>query len=497
MRRLRHSHSRFVLRGGEIVDGTGGPRFGGDVVVEGGRIAAITPAGEGQADRIIPIEGRVVCPGFIDSHSHDDALVLKRTVPHPKLSQGVCTVVTGNCGISLAPLVMRDPPAPLDLLGPGAFRFGRFADYLHAIDDARPSVNVVPLVGHLSIRIKHVRDLSRTANGGESQAMWQEVSDALDARAFGLSTGVYYPPGRAADTAELLHVCAALKGRDAVLAMHIRDEADGVAHALREALQVGARSGARLVISHHKVMGLANHGRTRETLKMIDEAAATQPVCLDCYPYEASSTMLDARKAAHTANVLITWSGPHPQASGRTLMSMAQEWGLGLEEAAARLMPGGAIYFSMSQQDVDRVLSHPGTMIGSDGLPHDRLPHPRLWGSFPRVLGHYSRDRQLFPLEAAVHKMTGLPASRFGLHDRGFLKPGYAADLVVFDPAQIREGSSYDNPTAPAIGIDAVVVNGQMAMCKGAIMNSHAGRRLLPHHGRQAAAGGAHAGAAQ
>lgn len=480
MRKPQQRPGSFVLRGGEVVDGTGTPRFSGDVVVAGGRIAAVLPAGEGVAGRVIRVDGRIVCPGFIDSHSHDDQQVLEPAAAQPKLSQGVCTVVTGNCGISLAPLRTGDPPPPLDILGRDAFRFERFGDYLHALDAARPGVNVAPLVGHISIRIKHVRDLQRTASPDETAAMHQEVLKALDAGAFGLSTGVYYPPARAAGTRELLDVCAALRGRDAVLAMHIRDEADHVSKALDEALSVGAHSQARLIISHHKVMGPANHGRTAETLAMIDAAARTQEVCLDCYPYEASSTMLDAQKAARTGHVLITWSTPHPQLSGRTLASIAKEWALGLEEAAARLMPGGAIYFSMAQQDVDRVLLHPATMIGSDGLPHDQRPHPRLWGSFPRVLGHYSRDRGLFPLEAAIHKMSGLPARRFGLHGRGILKQGNAADLVVFDPLRIHDAATYESPTAPPLGIDAVVVNGEIAMWRGELLNPHAGRRLRP-----------------
>lgn len=476
----KHSSSSYVLRGGQIIDGAGTPRYAGDVVVEGSRISAILPPGKGKADRVIKVDGNVVCPGFIDSHSHDDLQVLKRTVPHSKLSQGVCTVVTGNCGISLAPLMTDTPPPPLDILGASGYRFDRFADYLQAVDAARPSVNVVPLVGHTSIRIKHVQDLSRTASQNETRAMRQEVSDAMDAGAFGLSTGVYYPPARAASTEELLEVCSALEGHKAVLAMHIRDEADNVVEALQEALAVGARSSAMLVISHHKVMGAANHGRITDTLKMIDEAATRQGVCLDCYPYEASSTMLDAAKASRIGNVLITWSKPYPGASGRTLISLAEEWHVQLHEAASKLMPGGAIYFSMSQQDVDRVLTHPATMIGSDGLPHDQRPHPRLWGTFPRVLGHYSRDRKLFPLEAAIHKMTGLPAERFGLFGRGVLKEGYAADLVVFDPERIREGATYENPTAPAIGLNLVAVNGHIAMWKGDVIDSHAGQRLAP-----------------
>lgn len=470
----------LVLRGGKVIDGSGSPRFSADVVIEGGRIASITPPGEGRAQRVINVDSKIVCPGFIDSHSHDDLQVLERAVPHAKLSQGVCTVVTGNCGISLAPLATSNPPPPLDILRSDAYRFDSFAGYLDALDEAQPAVNVAPLIGHISLRVKHVRDLSRSANVDECKAMFQEVADALAAGAFGLSTGVYYPPARAASTEELLAVCAALAPRRAVLAMHIRDEADGVVEALQEALSIGAQSEARLVISHHKVMGEANHGRTETTLKMIGDAASSQSVCLDCYPYEASSTMLDPEKAVRTGSVLITWSRPHPEQCGKTLQMIAQDWGVGLREAASKLMPGGAIYFSMSQQDVDRVLAHPLTMIGSDGLPHDRRPHPRLWGTFPRVLGHYSRDRKLFPLEVAVHKMTGLPAKRFGLAGRGILAEGNAADVVVFDPNHVRESSTYDDPTGPARGIDLVLVNGHIAMWKGDVINSHAGQRLLP-----------------
>jgi N-acyl-D-amino-acid deacylase len=471
---------RLVVRGADVIDGSGAPRFAADVVVANGLIVGVLAPGKGAADRVIDADGMVVCPGFIDSHSHDDRYVSEESDANPKLAQGVCTVVTGNCGISLAPLVTAEPPAPLDVLGRDAYTFSNFTEYFAALDLARPAVNVAALVGHISLRVKHVDDLNRTATQAEIRAMRLEVHKALEAGAFGLSTGVYYPPAEAASTAELLGVCAALEGRDAILAMHLRDEADNVESALAEALDVGARCKARLVISHHKVMGTANHGRTAQTLLTIGRASALQAVCLDCYPYEASSTMLDAAKAARTGNVLITWSQPHPEEGGRSLQSIAQSWGVDLAEAAARLMPGGAIYFSLSADDVDRVLRHPLTMIGSDGLPHDQRPHPRLWGTFPRVLGTYSRERGLFPLETAVHKMTGLPAQRFGLRGRGLVAAGNAADLVVFDPSCVGDRATYEHPLQAPVGIYAVLVNGQIAWREGRQVNGHAGRRLIP-----------------
>ncbi len=470
----------WIIRGAELIDGSGRPRFAADVGIVQDRIAAILEPGEGQGHRVVPAEGLVLCPGFIDTHAHDDLLALRPTQPHPKLAQGVCSVVIGNCGISLAPLQLDLPPEPLGLVAQGAPRFARFADYLAALDDARPGVNVVPLIGHTSLRVAHVADLARSATAHEVAAMQAAVAEALDAGAFGLSTGVYYPPARAADTAELLGVCSALRGRDAMLAMHLRDEGDHIEAAVQEALQIGAASQARLVLSHHKVVLPQNHGKTRHTLRAVDAAAAGQSVCLDCYPYEASSTMLDAERAARVQDVLVTWSAPHPACSGRSLRSIAADWGCSLHEAARRLLPGGAIYFTMAAEDVERVLQHPLTMIGSDGLPHDRHPHPRLWGSFPRVLGHYSRDRGLLPLEAAVHKMTGLPAQRFGLHDRGLLAAGRVADLVLFDPAAVRDNASYAEPTAPPSGIEAVWVGGELALQRGEYLNVRAGRRLRP-----------------
>ena len=474
--------ARTVFRGVEVIDGTDRPRFQADVVVEQGRIAAVCEPGAARngGGESIDAAGLVLCPGFIDTHAHDDLLVLEHPAPHPKLSQGVCTVVTGNCGLSLAPLVTERAPAPLDIFPPGVLRHAHFGSYLAELDDARPAVNVVPLVGHTSLRIRHVADLKRAATPEETAAMRADVEASLQAGAFGLSTGVYYPPARAATTAELVQVSEPLKARRGVLAMHIRDEGAFIDAAIDEALQVGAASGAQLVLSHHKVVLQENHGHTRQTLRRLEGAAREQAVCIDCYPYDASSTMLDPERAARVQEVLVTWSHAHPAQGGRRLRDIAADWGVDLKQAAERLLPGGAIYFTMAAEDVERVLAHPLTMIGSDGLPHDTHPHPRLWGSFPRVLGHYVRERGLLPLERAVHKMTGLPARRFGLHDRGTISPGRAADLVLLDPATVRDTATYERPQSVAAGIALVMVNGRIAVRGGEHLDLHAGRRLRP-----------------
>jgi len=259
-------------------------------------------------------------------------------------------------------------------------------------------------------------------------------------------------------------VLAPLRGTGALIASHVRDETAQVIESIDEAVSVAEALGVRQVISHHKVAGPPNFGRSRQTLARFDElrrdAADPTRICLDCYPYAASSTVLRADAVAGALRTLVAWSAPRPDASGRYLDEFARDEGLALDDAIAALQPAGAIYFSMDEADVERILAYPETMIGSDGLPHDRFPHPRLWGAFPRVLGHYVRERGLLPLERAVHKMTGLPAMRFGLSGRGFVRPGCAADLVVFDPLRIRDAATFAQPARPAEGIVEVMVNG-------------------------------------
>lgn len=485
----------LLIEGGEVIDGSGAARQRADVGVIDGRIASVGNLRGVAARERRSAEGLVVAPGFIDTHTHDDRLLLEPPTagqPHPKLSQGVTTVVTGNCGISLAPLVHDAPPPPLDILGNGGavspYRFDSFAAYLDALEAAHPALNAACLVGHGTLRVRHVADLSREATATEAAAMQAAVAEAMRAGAFGLSTGVYYPPARAATANELVTVgqplravAGAAKGTAGVVAMHIRDEGDAIDAAINEALEVGQRLGVPLVLSHHKLVGTQNHGRSTQTLARVAKAALTQAVCIDCYPYHASSTMLMPERVAQSKRVLVTWSQALPSATGRWLDELATEFGETPTATAHRLLPAGAIYFAMSEDDVERILSHPLTMIGSDGLAHDANPHPRLWGTFPRVLGHYSRARGLFALEAAVHKMTGLPAQRFGLSGRGSVSVGAHADLVLFNPDTVRDNATFASPLQVASGIEAVFVNGQLACEQGQTVNARAGRVLRRH----------------
>jgi N-acyl-D-amino-acid deacylase len=253
-----------------------------------------------------------------------------------------------------------------------------------------------------------------------------------------------------------------------------------VIEAMEEAFSIGRSADVPVVISHFKVHGQANFGRSTETLAKFDAQRTRQPLALDAYPYSASSTVLKSQELGESPKVMVTWSVPHPEATGRMLHDLAAEWGCSIEDAAKKLQPAGAVYFAMDEADVRRILSYPHTMIGSDGLPHDAHPHPRLWGSFPRVLGHYAREVGLFPMEEAVRRMTSLPAERFGLTGRGRLKQNYAADLVLFDPDTVKDRATFKDPKQPSAGIVAVWVNGKSVWRDGrstGVRSGHALRR--------------------
>ena len=477
---MRQERDRaLLLKGGTVVDGTGSPRFGGDVRIEGGRIAAVGPnLPSGDAD-VQDVAGRIVAPGFIDVHTHDDQIVLAAPQMLPKISQGVTTVVVGNCGISLAPLVHADAPPPLNLLGGSSqYVHPTMAAYVAAVDAARPAVNVAALVGHSTLRVATMDDPYRAATPAEQARMVELLREGMDAGAAGLSSGVFYATGAAADLDELVLLARVAGDAGGVYTTHIRDETDRVIASLDEAFATGRRGSVPVVVSHHKCAGPRNWGRTVETLAHIDAARRSQPIALDMYPYIAGSTVLRKEMVDGIIDIMVTWSTPHPETSGRRLAAIAAEWGCSQQEACDRLQPGGACYCQMREDDVQRVLEYPATMIGSDGLPHDMHPHPRLWGTFPRVLGHYSRELGLFPLETAVHKMSGLSARNFRLEDRGVIREGAYADLVVFDAATVKDAATFEQPKALSLGIECVFVNGARAYRAGQVEPDRHGRFL-------------------
>lgn len=304
------------------------------------------------------------------------------------------------------------------------------------------------------------------------------AEEAFAAGAIGISSGLFYPLAFAAP-AEELHTLVAIAGRaGGVYCAHIRDEADLVIAALDEAFAIARAGNAPLVLSHHKVSGKANFGRSRETLPHVARAATAQPIAFDMYPYAASSTMLNKKSWSAAERTLITWCDSHPEHAGRDLSDVAAEMGLSEEAAIDALVPAGGIYFMMDESDVERILSASDAMIGSDGVPMDAHPHPRLWGSFTRVIGHYARDRALFSIEEAVRRMTSLPARQFRLADRGVIAPGAFADLVLFDPATIADAATFANPKRPSLGIASVWVNGAEVWDGAAATAARPGRVL-------------------
>jgi N-acyl-D-amino-acid deacylase len=470
----------LIIRGGTVIDGTKAPRFDADVAVDQGRIAAIGDLAGYRGREEIAAGGRIVAPGFIDSHTHDDQAVLSQADMSFKVSQGVTTVIAGNCGISAAPLRPdMDLPMPLSLLeAPATGRFTSFRAYLDALRATPSAVNVAALVGHTTLRAVTMQDLDRPANEQEVAAMRVLLDESLQAGAIGLSTGTFYPPAFAATTEEIIDVGRPLTGRQALYVTHMRDEADRVMESLDETFRIGRALDVPVVVSHHKVQNRPNFGRSTTTLPFIREAMKHQCIGLDCYPYNAGSTMIRTDRGMLDGRVLIASSAPHPECAGRDLDDIARDWGVAKDEAARRLQPGSAIYFLMDENDVQRILAFEETMIGSDGIPVGENPHPRLWGTFPRVLGHYSRDVGLFPLETAVWKMTGLTARKFGLAGRGTLQPGHHADLVVFDAARIRDAASYEHSTVPAEGIACVIVNGALTWRDGRHSGARSGQVL-------------------
>jgi N-acyl-D-amino-acid deacylase len=473
--------SSFAICNATIIDGSGAPGRAADVVVHDGRIAALLPCGAAAEEERIDAQGLTLAPGFIDAHTHDDLVVIDAPDMLPKITQGVTTVIVGNCGISAGAGIMSAgavPADPLALLGRAEqFRYASFAEWADAVQVAQPAVNVAALVGHTALRAAHLDQLDRPATHREIAGMRADLAQAMKEGAIGFSSGLAYPNAVAAPAGELDALVDALRGSGGIYATHLRDEGAGILGALDEAYTTASDADLPLVVSHVKCAGAANYGRSGEVLASLEAAAERQQVGCDCYPYTASSSTLDLKQVVPETPILITWSDAQPEQAGRMLADIAADWNLDLVSAARRLQPAGAVYYCMVEDDVERILAHPLTMIGSDGLPADPLPHPRLWGAFPRVLGHYARERGLFSLEVAVRKMTGLTADRFGLERRGYIREGYAADLVLFDANTIRDEATFAEPTRRAAGIHGVWVNGTHSFSDDTL-HARAGRML-------------------
>ncbi len=475
-----------VISGASIIDGSGGKACRADIGITGDRISNVGKITDIQAHQKVDATGLVVAPGFIDVHTHDDRVLIDEPGMLPKISQGVTTVIAGNCGISLAPFRREDrpgensPPGPMALLGNwNDYKYPSLADYNASFDSAPAACNVANLIGHSTLRASVMNEFDRAATSNEMDVMLKSLENSLSSGAIGLSTGLAYPTALHAPTEEVIQLCKSLKYFDAIYTTHMRNEEDKLVEAVDETIDIATQTGADTVISHHKCAGRANWGKSKNTLTRIFEAQQKINLNFDFYPYIATSTIL-LKKFLNTAEkTTLAFSEPHPEMVGRDFFLILEEWGCSIDKAVERLSPATAIYFRMDENELRQIMAYPGGMVGSDGLPVRRgKPHPRLWGTFPRILGHYCRKEGVLRLEDAVHRMTGKPAKVFGLRDRGEIREGAFADIVIFNPKTVIDKATYEEPETPAAGIERVYCNGELVWHDIAWTGARPGRRL-------------------
>nr|WP_326171272.1 D-aminoacylase [uncultured Oscillibacter sp.] len=506
----------LVIHNVRIIDGSSAPWFRGWVGVKDG---VITKVGTGRASRdaleIADGEDRCLTPGFIDIHAHSDTSLPGYPAAESRILQGVTTEIGGDCGISVAP-VSQNPERKKqlrDYVGDLDYSWESVGDYLDMLEARKTSVNFGTAVGHGTIRVAAMGFEARKAGPAEMKAMKVMLRQALEDGAFCLSSGLIYPPGCYAGTDELAELCRELVPYGAFYETHMRDEGENVVEAVKEALEICQRSGAPLQIAHHKVVRKSVwqvHCKT--TIALVDQARRQGlDVKLDQYPYSASATTLDSNapfwafeggvegllarlqnpetrkrinaeaNASHEGrwgDIFIPYVSTEKNqwTVGKSILEIAGIRGVDPADACFDLVVEercrvGEVNYGMCEEDIEYIMSQPYTMIGSDGeaasLDRNGQPHPRWYGTFPRVIAKYCRERKLFPLETAVFKMTGLPACRLGLQKRGLIREGMQADLVLFDFEEIEDTPTYENPKQPCRGIRRVYVNGALTALNG------------------------------
>ena len=466
-----------VIRNATIIDGTGAERFTGDVTVEDGHISEVGSSSSAAAVEV-DATGLVLAPGFVDVHTHDDGALLQHPDMAFKISQGCTSVVVGNCGFSAIPAVPGENT--LDLSGVQA-NWSDLDGYRQNVENSGPALNAMMLVGHNTIRSLEMGNERRAPNDQELERMQQHVELAMEQGACGFSTGLVYRPGRWSDTDEILELAKIVAPFDGIYATHMRNENDHLLEAVDEALEIGMKAGVAVQISHHKAAGKRNWGKVEESLAKVDAAVAEgAEVTLDVYPYTAGSGPMvqyfdiDNPNLELAQAIQLASCPAFRHYEGRMLVDIAAELGITAPEAVRHVLtaPDGkktiCIQHVMDEGDVVSNLRHDRVMIGSDGLPDlTGRPHPRLFGTFPRVLGRYVREQGVVDLENAVRRMTSLSCDVHGLSGRGRITEGNWADLVLFDPDVVIDVASYEDPKRESVGIRNVWVNGHMAFDNG------------------------------
>ncbi len=507
----------LVIRGGRVVDGTGSPWFVADVGIKGDTIVAVDTRLDATGARVIDAAGRVVSPGFIDVHSHseegrDGQDAVGNPAAENNIRQGVTTLFSSPDG-------------------GGSVRVG---EYLSKVAAARPTVNVGSFIGHGSVRGAVVGQADRVATADELQRMKELVRGGMREGAFGLSTGLFYVPGSYAPLQEVIDLASVAGEFGGIHQSHMRDETGKVLDSVRDTIAIGEQGHLATQVTHHKIIGKANWGRSVDTLRLIDEARARGvDATIDQYPYTASSTSIQGgllpawvqeggrermlerlrdetqlrrtltaitsaiendRGGGDPANIVLTSCGFDPALAGKNLAQVLRDRKRpATPDQAADLVVEivqnggcGAVYHAISEDDLVRIMKHPATMIASDAAPGiptfgKDVPHPRAYGTFARVLGLYVREKKVLTLEEAVRKMSSFPARRMGLADRGIIRPGMKADVVVFAPDTIIDKATFEKPHQYAEGVSTVVVNGVVTLADGAMTGGRGGKVLRRH----------------
>lgn len=499
----------LLIQNVSIIDGTGKSAYPGSVAIEAGKLI-LSPAGP--ASKTLDAQGLTLCPGFIDVHSHGDRLLGTEAGRLCKTNQGITTELTGQCGTTWFPI--STAPEKQELLRqkevgmPQCCTEFTSLENFRAWGDAQPkTANYAIYIGHSAIRIAVMGYENRKPTAQELETMKAMVREAMEHGAMGMSSGLIYPPSCYAQEEELVELCKVVAEYDGFYATHMRNEAGQVLDAVREAISVAEKSGCHLDISHHKICGKDNWGASVQTLKLIHEARERGvDVTFDVYPYTASSTSLNVclpadffangptkmvellkdpavraqlkarmevmdgrlRHCGGWGGILITEAPNTPSAVNKTVKQYAEELGQDAFEAYFDLMvtnrcKGEAVFFSMGEEDLQRIVLDENATIGTDGVVKDMVTpsHPRGFASFPKAIRYFVREKKLLSLEALIHKMTGLPAQRFRLHGKGLIADGYDADLVLFDPNTIADRATYDDGLRLCDGIERVIVGGE------------------------------------